>query len=250
MNISKCIAECKRAIPSFKINTMTLFVKTNLPSHINIMQLRADMPTKHSTIFIKDSKNQFPNCIIFKMHTNSHVVIKVFSTGTFQITGAKNFYTASIAASEMIRFVEGVLQLDHQPVKTEFVIHMINASFFIGKNIKLEDMYSNVMGMNDPLIDVYSITYEKTDHPAINLKLRIATKPITILLFRTGSIIITGVPGFQSMSDAFGLVLQMLNKFQGCLYEKEIVDKSSIVPKKRGRKRKVESEAFYVSFNL
>lgn len=251
MDIDDCISKCREVAPSFKINTMTLFANTTSSSCISLSDIKSAIKARGmplSTFVLKDSKH-FPNSVILKATYNKHIVVKVFSTGTFQITGAKNFKSASIASTEASRIVRSLSCSDTDeatPVpKPTFVVQMINGSFRIENHICLEQLYTELSDNKR----IFSMTYEKSDHPAINLKLIDSIgKPVTALIFRTGSVIITGASNFDSLHVMLIDVMALLDSSCSCQYAVAAVVKAP--PKKRGRKRKAESDMFYDSVSL
>jgi TATA-box binding protein (TBP) (component of TFIID and TFIIIB) len=246
-DVEACMRECKVIAPTFRINTMTLFAETGFPTPLKINDIKAkilELGMPMSTLSMKDN-NHFPNSIIFKCTYNKHIVIKAFSTGNFQITGSKNFTSATIAVSEAMRLIVGLTGCTASTSNPTFKIQMINGSFKLGKHMRLEQLYNELM--NDNNAGLHSLTYEKNDHPAINLKRIFNGKPVTLLIFRTGSVIVTGAHSFISMLTAMKWVMEMFGRFTCCMYIPVVVVK---VPKKRGRKRKVEGEMFYSSANL
>lgn len=257
MSQEDCAKGCKALYPSWKVNTLTVFVKSPL-SQLNITEIRDAMATSEditygkTVVLKKGAKKNFPNSVVLRVTYNKHTVVKLFSTGDMQITGAKSIVGAKIAATEIIRHIDSITSKDNNhlstnPLKVNPSLHMINSSFKLDKHIRMEEFYNNLKTYNGNGVSMYSVVYEKNDHPGVNAKFVINDKHVTVLFFRTGSVIITGAQSFEAIFETLKQVDQVLKDSSQMLFDVEKKDK---VEKKRGRKRKCDQEAFYDGLTL
>lgn len=245
-----------------QINTITIHMKTCI-KQIDIVQLYNVLKTDSKNFNytrtiglctqIKNSKKQFSNCIIFNCKDEGKTIaLKAFTNGGFHITGTHNLVHAFRIAHKHARFIIHVLQLnsERKELIESIKIHMINSSFKISKTIDLEELTKNLIE-NQVNKNVYSVTFEKNDHPAVNIKIlnNEKTSKATALIFRTGSIILTGVVSLVDLTHYYSIINDILSSL--CFVLKDHLNaENHNEPKKRGRKTKEQNETFYASILL
>ena len=125
----------------------------------------------------------FNNCLIFTFkddETDSNKTIKVFSNGRLHVTGAKNL-------SEAVTFGEFFLTLLNQMFGCEggvgdVIVNMINTTFHYFYHVDLDKVHRLLSGKG--------AVYDQDRHPGVINKLRGIG---TVIFFRTGAIIMTGI---------------------------------------------------------
>lgn len=242
----------------FVLNTMTLLIATNLPpfdlstlialSNDDCFKLYTRLLNVNTQVKATKKKNNFPNCIIYQ-HEN--VAVKVFTNGNIHMTGTKNLLDAQQIALAHLKLIKHVLDfpMTYQPKVRHIEIQMINSSFKLGKHVLMDALAQVMAKPNAYSSIIYSATYEKTDHPALNIKLHNVTtcKKSTFLLFRTGSVILTGIASIEDLKFVFEKSLELMHYFSRYLIEPPPKPVGPIEKKKRGRKRK---DDFYKNFVL
>lgn len=164
------------------------------------------------------------------MDTNSKVNIKLFQNGAVQMTGCKGFNSCMNAFNilcndlKIIKAVVNDNKLIQKPFVTnhsnlsidklqKFQIQMINSNFDIGFQINRDKLYGILLNTD---IDC---SFEPDVHAAVNIKY-IYTKSrntknpekISIFVFESGQIIITGAKHKDHIIDAYKYIA-------GTLYE-------------------------------
>lgn len=148
--------------------------------------------------------------------------VKLFSNGSIQMTGCKSiesfFSVLSYVFSEL-KIVKCVVDFKNQQViEKRFVtnfdildidnlknikICMINSNFSMGFNIdrdRLQELLTK---------DGYESYYDAILHACVNIKYEHADKIISIFVFESGAIIITGARNCNQINDAY----KFINKY-------------------------------------
>jgi len=225
-----------------KINTITMGLKVKGLDHVDFDTIP------------EAERGRFANCVIIKGTDDvegKRVATKIFRNGALHMTGATSMDMAFRVAKHCVMSLGLVSTVSRDDITIN--VQMINASFKVaGKNFMMKEMYESIAGCGDKRL--VSVTFEKEDHPAINMKVvagcQEQKKPSTILMFRTGSVILTGMACGEQMAKAFGLAIELLTRFRVFTFDVDVADVTCGVPKKRGRKRKAVTDAFYDDLDL
>jgi TATA-box binding protein (TBP) (component of TFIID and TFIIIB) len=156
-----------------------------------------------------DSRDpEFYNQVTLQHGTKS---IKVFKNGSLQVTGCKSPLQFLGIAEDMCRFMEddaGMGSMMGHIHVTDFRVQMINLNFEVGTALYLallRDMFISKGHMASYDADVY---------PGLNVKLRLQTGAmVTVLVFRSGKLIITGAKTAPDMEAAYSQVMLVLEEF-------------------------------------
>ena len=163
--------------------------------------------------------------------------LKVFYTGNVQMTGVKGFDDGPMfvnkIADEMHRIYRSGFESTVQLAGRDFLIRMINSDFKVPYEIRRKELY-NI------LLDHYDITctYQPESYPGVKInyfwnsnktglcqcnKFCIGKgmgqgdgdcKKVTISLFRSGSILITGATSYEQVCDAYDFIQEILQTFE------------------------------------
>lgn len=254
LEVETCVETCNATYDEFlfqglQINTMTMLVETNL-NIIPMDTLKSKLSEEVLQMFgtgLK-TKKTFSNCIIFSFTYESRfVAVKMFSNGKLHITGLHCYEHAEAVSLKHMELVKHVLEMgdEYSPKILNVSNHMINASFKLKKCIDLGNLSKLASTVKE---NIYSVLYEKTTHPGINIKIHdpdYQSKKITILVFSTGSIILTGMKNLDGLRCAFTTFMHLVDLFPQVLKPACFLIKEK---KKRGRKPKKAKEDFYSSF--
>lgn len=224
-------------IKPLKINTTTVLVSTPV-TRVCVADLASG----------EGVAKCFPNSVsIIKRNAHSKkITTKVFSNGKLHMTGACSVEEAQAVAIDLVTNRLGVAECTASDLDVN--VHMVNASFKVARSFLMEETCNVLVEGQQADGRIKSVTYEKSHHPAINI--RLADKKGTILLFRTGSVIIT-CPG--NVFDVYKMCLDLIEGLKKNTFHAATCRASGgrqEPPKKRGRKRKCESEAFYNDLSL
>ena len=250
--------------------TMTVSFKTNL-SFCNLSEpetFEEHLPSCMSVSKPRGKKGDMLNCLIFKIRTNGDdihspiasrkikrgksaetekVAIMLFVNGSMNITGCKKAEDACKSALIMCAVLDRMNGVSPGKTKIRSMkLQMINTYFTTATGFfldKLHHLMVHKYKMNAAL--------DKEVHPGIVIDFRTSFAPkrdVTIAVFSSGSIIITGVLDPVQLKESYIAVTQMINTdfadvcrlpwFDECASEEE-------APKKRGRKPKSEEVAMH-----
>ena len=209
-------------------------------------------------------KKAFTNALILTYNANTDsastkgnlITVKVFSNGSFHTTGAKSEGSATTAVQKISKVLNAVspkaiydqdILSDTYDVQTQ----LINTNFGIGKPIMLAALEQQLQAGN--IIYVY----DKETHPGLRVK---CENGITCILFKTGSVILTGGKTPMQIYEAYKYITTLLDKCiqhiqdNEAILEKEQKELLAIngggVKKRRGRKRKADIQTAYEDISL
>jgi TATA-box binding protein (TBP) (component of TFIID and TFIIIB) len=144
------------------------------------------------TITINDTKS-FYNSVTLTFIGPKRRSVKIFKNGTFHVTGG----TSLSNTLDLVLTIISALQLDINI--TDFKINMINTCVKIPIYL---DMPS--------LLRVFPYAhYDKERHAAMKVKIQCeqSSRSTTVLIFRTGNILITGIQKPRELTEAYRFVM-------------------------------------------
>ena len=213
-------------LESLRISTITLCF--NLNSTINVEQLIKQYPPKNN--------GKFYNSYIFNWHTKYQskkiVSVKIFPNGKVQIAGLATIKSCAYIVRKIFNKIKPFF-LDVDTAKiSDIKIAMINSDFKIDNTINLINL-CNVLSKNTLQSNgnFLNIVYQPIKYPAINSKFICSkyleeyfqhnykygfkkkfNKCISILIFRSGSIIITGGNNIDDYLETYNYMLDFIQK--------------------------------------
>lgn len=197
-----------------KISTMTLQFQTSKFDEIDDVFRDAGPETR-----------MFRNCVTIKVINSS---IKIFRNNSVHITGC----TGITQAVETIH-----LAFPHI-IMTTVTIHLINACFKFRRDV---DMLRTFEAMQH---EECFVSYDTSIHAAMNIKFEKHKIGGTILLYRTGSVVLAGFKVPDHLVLAVKFLTTFFDRRDDCMVQRKIAPK---VLKKRGRKSNADNEQFYQS---
>lgn len=238
-------------ISNYSINTMTLTAKSNLDADvIKNLKLHVDHHTSQDKPFVAyyairrgdkidkkggiKKKNGKPRSFSERMFDNQSTVvvhmptnggynlnIKIFKNGNLQMTGARSVEDGKIAAEYAMRFVNARVY--------DIEIRLINSNFKVSKLIdraRLHEIASDVIGVTSsfnqsiyPGVKMYYMhNASKTGKCSKDTYPCGCCKRVTILVFYTGAIIITGATSVEQIDSAYEWISGVLKT-----YEKDVM---------------------------
>lgn len=145
----------------------------------------------------ENGKKQFYNCaniyITVKYQNKPKVSAKIFSNGNIQLAGVLNPYSATYAIRKLFKRLSALEAFNSETAHISNVrICMINSDFKIDKYIKQTDLCKILDQGKLNFLKTYSFNPNK--YPGVNIKMQIpdTDKVMSCIVFRPGSIIITG----------------------------------------------------------
>lgn len=149
-------------------------------------------------------KKSFFNQVTLNYSDTSKKSIKIFSNGKLQITGISSQLESEYVINNVVDWINKTLDIQVQP--KSIYIGMINSNFSIHRCI-------NLISLNrilNTFADVISV-YNPESYPAINMKYFIDECRISIFIFGTGNIVITGAKCISHISTTYDFIVNILN---------------------------------------
>lgn len=184
-----------------QICTITVHIKSSLEK-IRVVEVNNLDLTFLGTDVEINQTNSFYNSttIRFKTMEKKKRAIKVFNNGSLHVTGYNNL-------TEAIKSGEKVLKLlDDSAVVNTFKIQMMNTCV------------KSIVGLDlNELTKVFEMTqhitsYDVERHPGLKVKVKCGNRYVTLLIFRTGSVLITGVQQPGELLVAFRELVDILDR--------------------------------------
>lgn len=207
---------------SLRISTITLCCNFN--TSIDFSKLCIEYPPKN--------QGQFYNSFIFNWHTKYQyktlVSVKIFPNGKVQIAGVNSIKSCAYIIRKIHNKISNFCS--PEPKITNLNIAMINSDFKLTKILNLINMCEILSKQNIQSGGNFSsIIYQPIKYPAINSKFitdnniqsfhehiyqhshkKKFKKNISILIFRSGSIIITGGNDIDDYYETYMYILNLI----------------------------------------
>lgn len=164
-------------------------------------------------------KKSFFNQVTLNYCDISKKSIKVFSNGKLQLTGL----TSCLECNQVAEMVNGWLKkyLDSETICiTKMYIGMINSNFSMMTNLDLIKL-NGILNIDPRVVSIYN----PESYPAINMKYIHQGVSVSVFIFATGNIVITGGKQLRDMRVAYEFVHDMVTK------NKPMVSKDTYVAK-------------------
>ena len=212
-------------LEKLRISTITLCF--NLNSNIDTEKL--------SKKYISKNNGKFYNSLVFNWHTKYQaktvVSVKIFPNGKVQVAGLCNIKSCAY----IIRKVNNKCKEFYENKNSAFIsdtkIAMINSDFKLNKSLNLTDLCDTLSNYSvQQNGNFLSIVYQPIKYPAINTKFicdeyleeynkhvylhnykKKFTKTVSILIFRSGSIIITGGNDINNYLSIYEYLIKFIN---------------------------------------
>ena len=183
---------------------------------------------------MKISEKTFNNQLTMKLKIadDKFVSVKIFLNGSIQIAGSKSIEQINKSIECLLKilkkkyFVESLNEEIHLVESynfaiKDFKINMINSNFYVNYKINIENLY--------PLITKKGVKarFEPLSHRCVNIKFvpensKITDKPISIFVFESGSIIITGARNGNNIKNAYEFITGVLEENRLTVKRKDI----------------------------
>ena len=159
----------------------------------------------------------FFNQITMVIYTENgrKINLKLFCNGSVQMTGCKSVEDCHIAMNKLIDMIKSI-EDDEQVAELDkigihgFKIDMINSNFKVDYMINRRELHNHIS--NTP--DVYS-RFDPNNHAGLIVKYygnNDNKKGISIFVFESGNIIITGAKNKEHIMIAYEYIMGVLNK--------------------------------------
>ena len=145
-------------------------------------------------------KKNFFNQLTLNYKDISKKSIKIFSNGKLQITGL----TSYLECNKLIEMICGWLSecLDSDIHAIHMYVGMINSNFSIKRYVDLIQL-NNVLNHHENVMSIYN----PESYPAINMKYVLGDTKVSVFVFGTGNVVITGSKSMTQMFNAFKFIV-------------------------------------------
>ena len=142
--------------------------------------------------------------------TISSKSIKIFSNGKIHMTGCKSVYEFAKVARTVCEFLKPFSPGDNDIELVDFTINLINVNFTIG--IDKEDVISLQKVKDLLLTQRIDATYSSDNHAGCIVKYPTEDGQLnSILIFRGGSINLSGIKSFENVEKTFDFIVRFIN---------------------------------------
>jgi TATA-box binding protein (TBP) (component of TFIID and TFIIIB) len=226
---------------SKNLNVSTISLTFHLNTHVNLTYINKYLELNINDICsvdydgvyrtLRDKKknkkkksDNFYNSITLEISPseNKYINFKIFRNGGVQVAGCKNITEANIAINALIRRLSEKIGIKCEEsdklVDIEFIenpieinklkINLINVNFKIDYNINREIFYNILLSQS---IECY---YEKCKHAGVCIKFTPIdkVKPVSIFIFESGSIVITGSKNEKHIIESYNYIINLINQ--------------------------------------
>lgn len=193
----------------------------------------------------KPKRKNFHNSITLKLMVRAPKVInfKIFTNGAVQIAGIKNVHEGNIAINSLVQRLSEVIGVFNES------LNCIEEVRFIESDIKLSNLKINLINVNFEVDfkinrdDLYKILlaerqecyYERCKHAAVSIKYSTTDKkkPISVFVFESGAIVITGSTHEQHILKSYEFINNVLEKHKNNILKIGIDDMWQTVMKSK-----------------
>ncbi|AYV81850.1 MAG: TATA box binding protein [Harvfovirus sp.] len=226
-----------------------------------------DKTTNRSLIFKKQTaqknkkkKKSFYNQITILIRTkkcSKGTNIKLFTNGAIQMTGVKSVEGMSEALTQMfneLKVVKAIVNpkankiIEKPFVKNRDILDiknifdlkicMINSNFDVGFNIDRDKLYDLLNGNN------IECTFDPIIHACVNIKFEHTDKTISIFVFESGAVIITGARTGTQIVAAYTFINKYLLKHYNYINKNNTLTNSTIIEFLDADDKKIMEESF------
>ena len=165
-------------------------------------------------------------------YPDKKINIKLFKNGSVQMSGCKSIRDCNKVLNKLITKLSKEIvviengQIIDKPfvsdidnlVVNNFKITMINSNFNIKYLINRESLYNILLSKKT------QCRYEPCIHACVNIKFKTteAIKPVSIFVFQSGNIIITGAKTISQILESYKYVTELLNENYDNILKKEL----------------------------
>lgn len=270
--IPSYISEFDCLAPSIlTINTMTISCKTSLKQFTSFLPCLKEYLTENPIEdgIILSTSTMGKNAIILKisqkwgedLEFQKNIAVKLFGNGAVHITGVTLPSEAVIISDYLCKYMSNLPFLkgkmegegEGETIKTtEINVCMIQSTFDLGEQISLPEAYQKWIKerANSIANKEERVLFNPEKHHALHIKFTSVCPSLSSIIFSSGKVIVTGARKPGDLSHAFHEICTFFDNIirpSSIIYPRVIIEK---IPKKRGRKRKIDTVDDYHGITL
>lgn len=150
-------------------------------------------------------KKSFFNQVTLNYEDISKKSIKIFSNGKLQITGIASKVESEHVVSSVVKWINDTLSLNVKP--TKIYMGMINSNFSVGRCIDLTRL-NRILNNDEHVVSIYN----PESYPAINMKYTTNDARISVFIFGTGNVVITGAKYIDHITQTYTFLMHTLTQ--------------------------------------
>ena len=177
--------------------------------------------------------NQITLCYIDEFSQKS---IKLFPNGSIQVAGCSDLINCKHIIRQLSYLLKIMLGPEFEIPLDTFRVVMINSNFSLNWNINLIETCDHF----EKYSDVFKVSFEPDRYSAVKIKFKPAEdmKEITVSIFGTGKIIITGAETLKEIAFAYNIINQHINTNDSIRISRVSSDKIDVFDIASGRDTK------------
>ena len=129
--------------------------------------------------------------------------IKVFPNGSVQVAGCSDLFDCNRVIKQLSFLLKNVLNIKKEIPVNSFRVVMINSNFSLNYNINLVALYNHFLSEK-----IFDVTFDPDRYSAVKIKFKPASdmKQVTVSIFSTGKIIITGAETLKEIAYSYNII--------------------------------------------
>lgn len=138
---------------------------------------------------------------------NSTKSVKIFPNGSIQCAGCTSLFDCQRVIDQLKQMLRRLLGVT-VPVD-QFRVVMINSNFSLNRELNLISVYKHFVGIGDG----FTVSFEPERYSAVKIKFQCATemKQITVSIFATGKVIITGATTLKEIAFGYNVICSTID---------------------------------------
>lgn len=165
---------------------------------------------------------------------DNKISIKIFKNGSIQMSGVKSLLACNLALNKLVDSLckEYGIPINGKMKDIKFIsekskikvkgykVDMINSNFNINYEVNRENLYNILLKKK------IECRYEPSIHACVNIKFRPTGSPknISIFVFQSGHIIITGAKNINSIAESYEYITNLLELHKPNIEKSKIAD--------------------------
>lgn len=157
---------------------------------------------------LKSSAKFMNQVTLWYMDSYSTKSVKVFSNGSLQVAGCSDVLDCMRVINQLNYLLKTIEVIDEPAPISSYHIVMINTNFSINYDVNLIKVIEHFSSS-----PIFSVEFEPDNYSAVLIKFKPAQdmKEVTVSIFGTGKIIITGAQTLQEIALAYNTIVQNIN---------------------------------------
>jgi len=129
--------------------------------------------------------------------------IKVFPNGSIQVAGCSDLFDCQRVIQQLVFLLKLVLNIKREISTSSFRVVMINTNFSLNFNINLIALFNHFAKES-----LFNVTFDPDRYSAVKIKFKPASdmKQVTVSIFSTGKIIVTGAQTLKEIAYAYNII--------------------------------------------